>query len=399
VRRRARILRARAGAWVLGRLIRSRRLSALLRRLRPVARIGGRLWVTRHDDVVDVLRRDRDFGVPYLRPMQSLGAPFILGLDDGPEYRRQARALRCALRPEDLAAISRASGRAAEHVLERAGGSVEAVGGLADRVLAETAGPYLGTGPGDARRVEQARDVFAEVFLNGLGDPVVRERAQASARELREQVERALAARRDALGGDVPDDVAGRLLALERDGAADRLVGRELADNLLGLLVAWTTSVSRTTAFALDALLDRPDAVAAAGAAARAGDEPRVAALAFEALRFQPAAPAVERVCTRRARIAGRTVERGTPVLALLSSAMMDERRIARPRAFDPDRAAPAGLHFGHGLHACLGRDISRVQIGAIATALLRRDGVRRTGRLRMRGPYPRELQVAFLEG
>ena len=394
MRRRARILRARVGAWVLRRLIRSRRLMALLRRRRPVARIAGRLWVTRHDDVVDVLGRDRDFGVPYLRPMAWLGAPFVLGLDDGPEYRRQADALRHAVRPQDLADIGRASGRAAERVLERAGGSVEAIGGLVDRVLAETAGPYLGIGPGDARRIQQARDVFAEVFINGLGDPVVRDRAQVSARELRGQVEQALAVRRSA--DEAPDDVAGRLLALARDGAGDRLMGDELADNLLGLLVAWTTSVSRTTGFALDALLDRPDALAAARAAARAGDEPRVAALAFEALRFQPSAPAVERVCTRRARIAGRTVERGTPVLALLGSAMMDERSIERPRAFDPDRVPPAALHFGHGLHACLGRDISRVQIGAIATALLRRDGVRRAGDLRMRGPYPHELQVAF---
>ena len=52
---------ARLGAAALPLLYR------LARRFWPIPRLGSRIVVTRHDDVVELFRNDADFGVPMAR--------------------------------------------------------------------------------------------------------------------------------------------------------------------------------------------------------------------------------------------------------------------------------------------------------------------------------------------
>ena len=194
----------------------------------------------------------------------------------------------------------------------------------------------------------------------------------------------------------------------ERDHPDSALPADELAPSLIGLLVAWVTSVSRTMAFTFDELLRWPHAVEAGYLRAREGDAAGVQALLEEAMRLQPSVPAIERVCLQDSRAGGRRVRRGSRVLVALTSAMMDPKAIAEAKRFHVPRDAHLRdenqrdehdyLYYGSGLHRCLGRDLSLKQMTTVAMELLAQPGLRRRGSMRLSpfNPYPRKLVVEF---
>lgn len=393
LRLRIRLLRIGLQVAAIRRLIRWEAFWRLARRFKPILALSRhQVWVTRHDDVVDVLSRDRDFGVPYLPNLEGLRSPFLLGLPDGDDYERQLDALLTALHDPRLPSIEELSIAEAKRALEEANGTIDVVRGLTERVLLRSVGIYLGTGPATAAQLEQSRAIFYEIFINALRNPVVTERAVVAGAALRAHIAQLVADRRAGMRRDqaVGVDLLGLLL---RDG---RLADDELVNSLLGLFVGWTTPVSRSMGLGLDALLDRDDAIRLGHEAALEGGPEAVRDVMLEALRFQPSAPALERICARETHIAGRRVRRGDQVMALVSSAMMDDARVVDPRRFMPGRGAEANLHFGDKLHRCIGQHISLAQIGAISSVLLAHDDVKRAGSLQHIGPYPSRLLVSF---
>lgn len=375
------------------RLIRCDGFWRLARRFKPVLFLTPhQVWVSRHDDVVDVLSRDRDFTVPYLPNLEGLRSPFLLGLPDGADYERQLDALLAALHDPRLPSIEELSVAEAKRALAEAEGSIDVVRGLTERVLLHSVGAYLGTGRATPEQLEQSRAIFYEIFINALRNPVVTERAVVAGAALRAHIAQLVVDRRAATSrGEVgPVDVLGLLVC---DG---RLDTDEIVNSLLGLFVGWTTPVSRSMGFGVDALLDRDDGVRLGREAALEGGPKAVRAVMLEALRFQPSAPALERICARETRIAGHRVRRGDQVMALVSSAMMDDARVTDPRRFMPGRGDEANLHFGDRLHRCVGQHISMAQIGAISSVLLAHEDVARAGALERSGPYPSRLLVTF---
>src|SRR5262245_12460121 len=78
------------GAKLVSRLLENPRwILALLRRFRPIAKLGPVYLVTRNDDVRDVLERQDEFRTPFGPEMTEMagGANFILGMQDGAAYR------------------------------------------------------------------------------------------------------------------------------------------------------------------------------------------------------------------------------------------------------------------------------------------------------------------------
>lgn len=102
---------------------------------------------------------------------------------------------------------------------------------------------------------------------------------------------------------------------------------------------------------------------------ARAGDTKALRPYVTEALRFQPQAEILPRVCVEGATIEGTSVPPGALVFASLYSAMHDDAAVgtgagkAPAREFDPTRASNAYLHFGFGRHECLGKYIAPVEM------------------------------------
>ena len=359
-----------------------------LRRVKPVLRIKKAVVLTRHDDVRLVLERDDAFGVTYGEAMEKVAGPFILGMDDGPVYRAEASALAAAAGRDDLPAVA-ALTRERAHAELAGGAPLDAVA-LADAVVGENVDRYFGVPEiAGQRHRDAARDVFRAVFLDGE-TPAVLEAGRAGAKLLVEGIETAMARVRDA-GGD--DTVLGRLLA------AGDLPDDAVPRNLVGLVAAWTASVPRAFALALDALLDHPAEVERAAGAAGRGDEEEVARLLLEAMRLQPQAPFL----TRRVRAevvlapgAAREhrVRPGDVVIAVTSSAMRDARTVAAPDALDPERPDADLLHFGAGIHRCFGAAISTAQMGALGTVLLAGAPLERRGALAWGGAFPASLPL-----
>ena len=94
-------------------------------------------------------------------------------------------------------------------------------------------------------------------------------------------------------------------------------------------------------------------------------------------------------------RIGGVLVRRGEVVLAMTESAMFDSRQVKRRRSFDPTRPASHLMHFGFGMHWCLGFMIARAQITQTFKALLPLHPERASPTTYW-GGFPEHLHVTF---
>src|SRR5205807_10621889 len=112
---------------------------------------------------------------------------------------------------------------------------------------------------------------------------------------------------------------------------------------------------------------------------------------------FMPLNPGPSRICAADYTVPPETprkttIERGTKLLAGTESAMFDNRRVVRPRTFNPDRPPTDYMLFGHGLHWCVGAYIAEAQITQTFKALLVQKRLRpamgRNGKLKTLGPF-----------
>jgi len=385
----------------------SGRIFSLLRRFRPIVATRRIAIVTLADDVREVLGDHEHFTVALYEPkMTAVTGPFILGLDNTPLYRHDHAALRAAIRSEDLPLLADATLTGARERLAAADGQIDAVSQLADPVVDQVIARYFGTpGPDTATQLRWARSLFEEIFLNGGNRTAVRDRALADAARMRPHLDALIVARRAAIesGADVPDDVLSRLL--RNPPSEGGLHAIAIRHNLIGLIAGWIPTVSKAFAVAVEELLRRPAELEGAQMAAREGNRDLVASYLFEALRFRPQTWALLRMCAADHTVAAATdrattFREGARVLVATQSAMFDERTVLAPEEFRVDRPWSDYLHFGHGLHTCFGLDVNRVQLPALATALLEGPRIQRApgaqGRLRWRGAYPSSLRVTL---
>jgi cytochrome P450 len=382
-------------------------LFALLRALRPVLLIHDMAIVTRYVDVVAVLTNDESFSVqPYKAKMRALAGDFILGLDDSPEYERDISILRLAAPRSDVPSLAGFVAATAEQLVAEAAaqGYIE-VPDLAKRVPARLIGRWLGTpGPDEDSLIAWTLAMFEDIFVNVKDDPQVHRAAEHAAAQMRPYLEGVITERkrRGREGGQ--NDVLGRLLAMQEDRATS-LSDERIATNLIGLLVGFVPTVASATTFAIDKLLDLPEALATARRAARADDDDAVRAHMWEAMRLAPQGPGL----IRRAQVdcvAGEgthhatLVPAGTLTFAATQSAMLDGDVIEDPHDFRPGRPSRHYLHFGAGLHQCFGRFANAMQLPLIAKALLRQPNLARApgaaGLLVKSGPYPKSLRVTI---
>ena len=383
----------------------SNRVSGLgvLRRRRPVLRIGSSFAVvSRRADVLDVLEDHDTFATPYAT---RLPGPFVLGLV-GSEYDRHRAALDGALRADDLPGLRvRASAVAARCLASTpTPASLDVGRDLIHPAYHEIVAGYLGiAGPDAATLLDWSRAIFEDIFLNEPDFSAVHAAGSGAAHDFRVYVDRVIARRR----GEHPvDDVLGRLLehpAGGPDGAG--LDDAEIRDNLMGLAIGWFWHGTRAAIIAVDELLERPEALSLAQAAARADDLDELQAVLWEVLRFRPVQVGVNRVCQRSATVGAGTphetrLEPGTTVVVGTHSAMWDDEAVPDPTVFDALRADQQYLIFGHGRHRCLGEGIMKAQLPALLAPLLASDGLRRSpgraGRMRWTGGCPDGLGLTF---
>jgi cytochrome P450 len=375
-----------------------------LRDNRPILQSPMATLVSQFRDVEEILHREEIFSVsPYLPRMMGVIGPFVLSQDITPRYDHDISVMRLAVRREDLTRVKDIVSRHAAAIVSelfKAGGSAEIVQTLTRKVPVRLADEYYGfSAAQDEQMMGWARACFREFFINLLDDPQVRAPAVAASAEMLPRLDVLLAERRAGAAGD-KDDVMGRLLRLQRTGDAAGLDDDFVRRTLMGLVIGMVETTSQAAVQALLVLLSMPDALARAAAAAKADDDDALADLVFEALRFRPINPMVQRVLKQDYRLgAGEPhetlIRQGTSVFALTWSAMFDERVVDAPEQFQSDRPDYDYLHFATGLHACFGRYISRIQIPQILKPLLKLKGLRAAGAPQYDGTFPQTFSVA----
>lgn len=400
------VLRNRPG-W-LGQLFMDAGLAALpwvfgiLRNRKPILRLGNHYLVTRCADVRAVFAADDAFGAPYLAKLDVImgGKPFILGMAEGADYRAGLGALRSVVRRADLPLLATRVEAMAEAIVAAAPGRIEVVDTLVRRVAFDFIGDYLGVAPpaGADLHVWGTR-LFEYQFV--ADDAPLRAEVARIAPALRAHVQSEIMRCRAAPAGR--DDVIARCLVLQAAGVPG-FSDDQIRTNVVGLLVGGPPQPSMVVPQAMEQLLRRPLALAAAQAAARADDDVALAAYVVEAMRFDPLAPWLPRTALSTRTIGSdrhaRTIPAGAKLLVSIASAMRDERQVPEPDRFDAGRTPDQYIHFGHGLHQCFGMWINQATLHLMLKPLLKRANLRRApgrdGRLRKHGAFASTLVVAF---
>ncbi|MGC2694260.1 MAG: cytochrome P450 [Candidatus Angelobacter sp.] len=379
---------------------------AILRNIKPVLVVKNFALVTRYRDVQEVLARDDVFEVTYGKKMEQVtcGENFFLGMQNSPEYERDVAHMRSVMRRDDIGRIAAFVGQTAESITATSGGKLDVVE-LSRTVPVRWVASYFGCpAASEQEMADWATAIFQFLFIDPRDDPAIGSAALAAAAKVRPWLD-GIIARRKAQPTQA-DDVVNRCLALQRAclPAVDDL---SIRNNLLGLIVGAIPTTSKSCAQALDELLKRPEQLARAQEAARAGDDALVAQYVFEALRFHPHNPGVFRIAAKdyvvaRSEMHATEIPKGTQVLAATESAMFDGQVVDAADEFQVGRPDWVYMHFAYGMHTCFGQYVNRVQIPGILKPLLQRRGLRRAagslGQLQMKGPFPASLAVEFDE-
>src|SRR6185437_9492399 len=202
-------LKAAITAWVMALLPFAFRI---LRAVRPIARFGNTVLVTRYDDVREVFLNDAAFRVPYAEKLNVImgGQPFFLGMDDTPLYRRDTDAMRKVVRINDIPErLTAEVERMGQQIVAEAGGSLEVVDQLARRISFEVYSNYFGVTapPGGDLRISATR-LFEFQFIDPDNDPALRAEIDVIAPALRNHIQHLIEARRRAGQGPTPFSAA-----------------------------------------------------------------------------------------------------------------------------------------------------------------------------------------------
>ncbi len=368
---------------------------------------NGTAFVTRFEDVKDVLARDEDFAVVYEPRMRQItgGENFFLGMQDTPQYTRDVSNMRLAMRREDVATrVLPLCATQADALVGAAHNTLDVPQELTLRVPSIMVADYFGTpGPSQPELIQWTTLMFWYLFIDLQADPKLGEQALDAARKCCAYLDETIAARKAST--DKKDDVLGRCLVLQEAGQPG-MDDRGIRNNLIGLMIGAVPTISKACVQALDQLLDRPDALAGAQAAARAGDDAILGAYIFEALRFNPVNPVIYRRAVRdtvvgRGTLRARNVPEGTLVMAGNLSAMFDPQIVLSPNTFTAGRPWDNYILWGDALHTCFGAHINAAVIPAILKPLLVKKNLRRApgtaGQIDVGGtPFPVHLHVEW---
>lgn len=378
-------------------------LFGIFRLLLPIPTFRNWAAVTRYDDVREVLTREAVFEVPFGKKMAELngGPNFMLGMQDGEDYRRQRQFVMQAFKLEDIPAVAALSAELAERIVAASNGRLDAIADLVTRIPLELCEHYYGVPIPDKRDFAQwVFAISADLFANPFENASCHRAAVAGAERCRAVISDAIAQAKASPGGTT---ILHRFVELQRAGKGPN--DPELLAMMMGMIVGFVPTNTTAGGHILDVLLRRKAFLEAARTAALADDDERLKRCLFEAMRFKPLNFGPFRRCVEDYTVAAgawraKTIRKGTNVLASTQSAMFDPRRVRNPHRFDPDRPAADYMLFGHGLHWCVGAFIAEAQITAMFRCLLKKRGLRPAdgpdGKLTRLGPFPEHLFVVF---
>ena len=400
-----------AGGGLVGRLV-SRFLEnprwflTLLRRFKPIAQIGPITVVTRNADVRDILERQAEFQTPFGPEMAEMakGANFILGMQDGPQYRQMKSACLSAFPVDEVEKKVRPiAARLAREAMQYAEPGFNPVRDLLKMVPARICRDYFGLIIGDEEEFADWSIALSSLFFaDFFGDATTRELAVSAADAMNKVIVRSIeAVRSGQVDAETP---LARLVAIH-DADPSRISIEGIHSVMMGMVSGFVPTDLLGGGNCLDVILSKPEARRALEEAIAAGDDAMIDKAIREAMRFKPINIGPLRHVPKDAVVAKgtsheRVIKAGSVVMPATFSAMFDDRVVANPESYDISRPESDYILFGHGIHWCIGSLIARVQISECLKVLFERPNVRRVsgakGRLKRLGAFPASLHVDF---
>ncbi|AEH89919.1 cytochrome P450 [Mesorhizobium opportunistum] len=374
---------------------------ALLRRFWPTVVIGRIALVTKAADVRDILER-QEFETPFGRDMAEMagGVNFILGMQDGSDYRRMKSVILSAFPPVEVEARVRPIARLHSRALARTAmpgfNAIELLKIVPVRICRD----YFGLAfDNDEEFADWSIALSSQLFFNPFEKAATRELASVAAYRMRDVINQSI---ETVLAGSKTDKPLARLVAIHEAG---RLSLDDIRSIMMGMVSSFAPTNLLAGGNALDVVLNRTDARKAVQDAIDSGNDAALDKAILEAMRFKPIYLGPLRYVARDAVIASgtrreKTLRAGTIVIPSILSAMFDKDAVIDPERFDTSRPGRDYLLYGHGLHLCIGAEVARVQIAESFRALFAKAGLQRAagsiGRLTRRGTYPERLCVEF---
>jgi cytochrome P450 len=351
------------------------------RRLReedPVHQPFPGVWIlSRHRDVAALLRNpdvssDRRNSPVYeefvkalpVEPDDGALTPSMLFLDP-PDHDRLRRLANKAFTPRAVERLVPRIQDVVAELLDRAAelGEFDIVADLAYPLPVTVISEMLGVPEAD-RDALRGWSLDLIYTLDPMLSVETLARAQRAGAEFRAYLRELIADRRAHPG----EDLLSGLIQAEDDG--QQLTPQELVATCVLLLVAGHETTSSFIGNGMLALLRNPDQYA------RLHEDPGLMRSAGEELlRYDSPVQLTGRLVLRDTEIAGRRVEPGQDVVALVGAANRDPSVFDRPDELDLGRADNRHLAFGGGIHFCLGSPLARVEGGAAIGSLVRRFG------------------------
>lgn len=213
---------------------------------------------------------------------------------------------------------------------------------------------------------------WSDAFVDRLGRMIPKERELECAREVVE-FQHFVKAKIDERRANRTDDLLSDLVYAEVDGERP-LEDAEILSIMQQLMVAGNETTTSALAGGLLQLIENPDQMAKAVAAANEGNERAIINLVEEVLRTESPTAGMWRMVLKETELGGVKIPKGAMVQLRYAAANRDPAKYPDPDRFDIERAnARSHLAFGKGIHMCVGNMLSRKEMAVAYTELLTR--------------------------
>lgn len=363
--------------------------------------------VMAYEDVLEIVNQDEIFETVYAPKMNLLtrGDNFFLGMQNSPDYSNNEADMRLAVNRDDIPKIIMPFVRKeVNQIMDDSGGKLDIPQELMLPVLARMVGTYFGS-PGTSEQdlIRWTHQMFHYIFFDFFNDKIVIKGAEQASEACRDYLDNLIRERK--VSPSAMDDVLGRCLKLQ-EANMPFMDDVGIRNNFIGMLTAMVPTISNATTRVLDQLLERPDILARAQAAARSDDDALLLRYIMEAFRFNPMNPVIFRVAVQDHILAAgtlrqRKIPKGCFVFAANLSAMFDPWVIPHAGQFDINRPDDHYILWGMGMHRCFGDHISKAVMPQFLKPLLKRNTLRRAaGKAGMidteETPFPKHMHVLF---
>lgn len=332
-------------------------------------------WVTtRYADVLMVLQRFsadrtpspeqmRALGLGEIEPIAAVMVKQMLFLD-APTHTRLRKLCSTAFTPRRVELLEDRIAAIANDLIDRVvgRGSMDVVGEFAAPLPAIVTAHLLGVPAEDHAQLKAWSADFAEMLGNFQHNPERVGRVLRSTADMTAYFRSAIREERRKL----EDGLIRSLVEAEVDGA--RLSEEEVIANIIVTMVGGQETTTNLIGNGLLTLLRQPERLA------ELRDRPEIAESAIEELlRYESPSQHTGRICPEDMVIGGKTIRKGSAMMAVMAAGNRDPERFADPDRLDLERQDNRHLAFGWAAHFCFGAPLARMEGRIAFQALLKR--------------------------